>query len=397
MLIQGNGPPIADIIGSLLSGAGNYIAGSENAKRQNAQLKMQQDAAAQNAQLTALSIANQKGQLRASGTNPDGSQAADPYTASRQQGPDPASFDPLYGQGVPGQQAATTPDNINDHIAALLAAGQTGPAQNLRQGQQAQNAQTTFNNQQTTFDQGQLDRDAAATTAAGLQQFQQGLQYPKNWNTMSAMDQIKYLQNRQLAAQQHGDKQTYDQTSAQIKEIQGPADLATKLENQRAMLEQKFQFADQLQQARITAALNKMGQSGPMSEFQFQELLNHSTDKAEEKRRFELTHNPDGTPKTNRQDQALTGQVETLRRSLDSYRYKNNIDDGTPQGRAKIAAWIAGQSFPSAAVSQVAPYAVQSAPVAPVTTAPQANVLHNKSKSGKPIHSSDGGKTWVYD
>lgn len=390
MLIQGGGPPIADILGSLLSGAGNYIAGSENAKRQNAQLKMQQDAAAQNAQLTALSIANQKGQLRASGTNPDGSQAADPYTQGRAGVPD--SVDPYYGP-IAGTPAATTPDNINDHIAALLAAGQTGPAQNLRAGQQAQNAQTTFNNAQTTFNQGQQDRTASAATAAALQQFQSGLQYPANWNKMSPDQQIAYLQQRQNAAQRAGDTQTFDQTGKQITVIQGPQNLADKLQNQRDMLTQKLASADALQQARLIAALGRVGQGHPLTDYEVQSLQL-------QRDRFNAEFPGGKKPTTTRQAQNLTGEVESLRKQYDNFLYNNKVDTTKPQGRAQVQAWVQANGFSPDAIAQVVPFAQSTAtsnPAAPVTTAPQANVLHNKSKSGKPIHSSDGGKTWVYD
>lgn len=384
MLIQGGGAPIADILGSLLSGAGNYIAGAQQAKQRNAELERQKAIDAQNAQLTALSIANQKGNLTAQGLDAQGNRLPDPYTAARQQGPDPGSFDPLYGQGVPGQQAATTPDNINDHIAALLAAGQTGPAQNLRQGQQAQNAQTTFNNAQTTFKQGQQDRDTATAQAAALAQFHQGLQPV----TGTPEQQVSTLYKRYNTALQNNDPDLAKSTLDQIKTINGPEQLGLKLQAQREMLTQKLQAArdaqDSRQMAMITAALVRVGNGHPITPYEQAQLDN-----------FKLTHNPDGTVKTNRQAQNLTGEVETLRGLYKDFMYNGGKprDITRQQDRDAAIKFFQAQGSSPDAVRQVAPFAANGLSAAAPPSKFQAGHLYKDAKGNVARYNADGSWT----
>lgn len=385
MLIQGGGG-IGDILGGLLSAGAQYVHGAEQAKQQNIANARQKAIDDQNAQLTALSIANQRGQLRSQGIDEQGNPLPDPYTPAPTQTqsflPSP-SLNPAgqpVGPPTPGPMVSQPGvPNVADHIAALLAAGQSGPAANLRAGQQAQNAQTTFDNQQTTFNQGQSDRDTAAAQAAALAQFRSGLQYPKNWNTMPADQQIAYLQQRQNAAQKNQDAATFTQTGQQIKDIQGPQNLADKLQNQRDMLTQRLQSADALQSARLIAALGRVGQGHPLTDYEIQSLQL-------QKDRFNAEFPGGVKPVTTKQDPALTGQVESLRKQYDNFLYNNRINDtSVPQAQAKIKAWVASQQFPPGAISQVIPFAASAPSTPPIVPPPP-----NPPAGGKTIVGSDG-------
>lgn len=161
-------PGWAEALGGIAGLVGNLLAGKQQNALQQQALARQQTLDQQNAQLHALQVAGLRGGLTAQGLDQQGNALPDPYLQQRQaqtaqaQAPaglvDAASAMDGGPAASPQQPTLPGPDNLQAHIAALVAAHMTGPAQAIRQ-------QVVDQRQQSQDQQALIDKQIARTSA----------------------------------------------------------------------------------------------------------------------------------------------------------------------------------------------------------------------------------------
>lgn len=292
--------------GTVLGGLFGVVSAAMQAKQQHAlqqqQLDRQKSQDDAIAQTRGLQNALTRGQLTSLGLDDQGNQRPDPYVQQQQAQP---LVQDAPTQGQPGDsdaalrgfsQQANPEDQLKQHVLALLGAGMVAraapyqqqlatqqtasrlKAQDARQAViDSQNA-TTFGNQQMAFANTQTDRATAAAqtqrdqdAALAVTAYRQGWSLPKGFSGMPPQQQVSALQNAYVDAIHHNDTEL----AKNIQQMQ--TGILGLLKNQAT------------NQTHITIAGmpgRTNGQGGEVTPYQ-QKQLDH----------WDLTHNPDGTPK----------------------------------------------------------------------------------------------------
>lgn len=439
MLIQGGGG-IGDILSGILSAGAQYVHGAEQAKQANAARQRQDAIDAQNRQLTALSIANQKGQLTSQGLDTAGNRLPDPYTASRQA--QPAVPDEMGG--LPARPAATTPDDLAAHIAALNAVGQTGVATQLQKQQDTNRATITgnvdllskgYNPDGTRADDPytapapKMGPDPALMSPSKNAQGQPigpAAPGPMVQQPLTLRDQANQLHAHAIALTLAGqtvpgssigqqadaldraataaDESTVRFLNAATEKQKADAQIHhwSTSDSERAKNDTQ-RLAVEIRNGNLTyeAALAHVGATYAginQNHFDRQSALDQSQQNW-------IASHVNGAPKgaissTSRQAQNLTGEVTSLRGALRDFKYDNKIDQTTPQGQEKIKKFVQTGGYSPDAIRQVVPFAAGgAAPASPVNAPPAPTAkfvpgrLYQDAKGNKARYNADGSWT----
>jgi hypothetical protein len=347
MILQKN-PAWSEILGGLLGTAGSYMQAHNQEKVRQQEQARQKAIDAQNAQLTALAIAQAKGGLTSKGLDAQGNPLPMPGSSpmapvgGAPPGPPPGALKPspgiaggqipglqsLLGQGKPsplGDPLSTLPANTPSPFPGASATTVSGPqappapkpsslsdqanqalatAVALQQAGQTERANQFFTTAKNLQDAAATETTQGQETA--LAHFRQGLKNPAGWAKMTPEQQTGYLRNRLLAAQRMGDKDTVTETQKEIEDINNPAIKQAQMQQQMQMLQLRLQDADKRQdrllQARLIAAMDRVGRGGQLTSYQLAELGIRSEDLKEKKREFAITHPGGQSHKPSTQD-----------------------------------------------------------------------------------------------
>lgn len=402
----------ADALGGILGTVGAFMQAKQANALQQQQLDRQKANDEALARSRGLQDALTRGQLTSHGLDDQGNLRPDPYIQQQQNAPGNALVQEAPTQGQPGDsdaalrqftQAANPEDNLKQHVLALLGAGMVAraapyqqqltmqqqtndrAAQAARQGVIDSQRDTNFNNQQTVFANTQADRTAAQAqtqrdqdAALAVTAYHQGWKLPKGFAGAPPQKQVGMLQDAYVDAINHNDMDLAKNIMTMQTGILGV------LKNQTN------------NQTHITIAGmpgRSNGSGGAITAYQ-QAQLDH----------WDLTHNPDGTPK-----KGDTGTPKDVYKEADFLKNAwQNAGFSNPALRDidKARAWAQGKYSPEAialvfgrgrdGVTITQPPGVPATPAPASTGAPRAPKEGDRapSKSGKPMIFRSG--EWQY-